>query len=278
MTYWFDARNGRADTRSTPVSAGALLGWGVFTTLGIWQRRPFAIDRHLARLRRDAARTRIVLDCTDEELSASLELALGESGIEEGIARVTVTQKGDGRWNTDTGSDISLALNAIAPEIRTRPVRLQLSPHRVEARRPLAGVKSTSYLDYQVAWLEASEAGFDDALLCNSSGMLCEGSRSNIFWTRGGSLFTPSDETGCLPGIGRELVAEWAVQQGMQFRTGAFSTHELQTAEEVFVTASTTGPRPVSALQLATDWELTWEVNGPVTKSLQQTWLDAATE
>lgn len=273
MTTWLSG-----DTPDTePLSAGALMGWGVFTTLGVWNGKPYAALRHLTRLRHDAERASIAFLWNDETLLQGLHHALSQSRVTEGLARITVTRRGDDRWNCNEGSDLSIAVQAIARQSPLSPARLQLSSFRIEARRPLAGVKSTSYLDYQLSWLAAKNTGFDDALLCNSSGALCECSRANLFWTHGGTLFTPSQETGCLPGIAREQIIDWALEEGIPVRQGAFLPHELQAAEEIFSTASSLGPRPVAFIELGNDWNIELQAPGALTRRFAELWKQAVT-
>jgi branched-subunit amino acid aminotransferase/4-amino-4-deoxychorismate lyase len=51
-----------SEARLSPGQMGLLMGWGVFTTLRIYEGLPFAFDRHWARMARDADRLGIRLD------------------------------------------------------------------------------------------------------------------------------------------------------------------------------------------------------------------------
>jgi branched-subunit amino acid aminotransferase/4-amino-4-deoxychorismate lyase len=117
--------------------------------------------------------------------------------------RLTVSQRGDGRWNTQIGSDISIIVREISDSYE--PLRVVLSPFRVESRRALSGIKSTSYADYEFAWQDAQARGYDEALLLNSRDEVCEGARSNVFWVRDDVLRTSTTGCGCLP----ESVVLW---------------------------------------------------------------------
>src|SRR4051812_34514213 len=99
MVIWI---NGGMSDASEPAlsaaSAGLTLGWGVFTSLGVWARRPFALERHLARLRRDAVAVQIGVDYDDGEIEAALLEVLRHNEVGEGRARLTLTRRGDERW------------------------------------------------------------------------------------------------------------------------------------------------------------------------------------
>lgn len=321
MQVWLNGKFEAANSARVDVSsAGLTLGWGVFTTIGVWRKRPFALDRHLARLRCDAARVQIEVVFDDQTLENALlrliEMNLGSNHARDegsnapvqsdGVARITITQRGDGRWNRQQGSDVCVMFQPHKKEsiAKTEPAafrrvlqkgssnqsestfqtttgntsthaapfaearrtaqarsadestegkveesprfaRLMMSGSRVEARRALCGVKSTSYGDYFFAWREAVARGFDEAVLRNHRGALCECARSSLFWTHHGELRTPSLRCGALPGIARALVLEWAQDDAIPLREGIFSPRELDCAEEIFITSAAQGPRAV---------------------------------
>ncbi|HEX8832908.1 MAG TPA: aminotransferase class IV [Abditibacteriaceae bacterium] len=271
------------DARLSALAAGTLLGCGVFTSLGIWNRRAFALDRHMARLQRDAARMQIDLPFPTEHINEVLQELISRENIFRGMARITLTARGDGRWNKTDGSDLSIIAQSTT-EFRTDgsstavaefpPLKLTFSPYRIEARRALAGVKSTSYGDALLAWREACARGFDEAIVCNSQGVLCEGTRSNLFWVRDGELRTPSLDTGCLPGIARELVLKWAHAERVRVREGSYSPSEIPGADEVFLTSAASGPRGVSLLDMSGQEEIFTTV-GATTKRFQELWAEA---
>src|SRR5439155_14382798 len=86
---------------------------------------------------------------------------------------------------------------------------------------------------------EAEARGFDEALVMNERGEVCEAAAANIFWARGGVLYPPTLSTGCLPGIARQLVLDLSRRLRIEVTEGAFQTEHILTAEEVFLTSST---------------------------------------
>lgn len=243
MELWL---NGRLVTEGTvsALSAGVTLGWGVFTTVGISEGSPRFLRRHFERLKRDAAQAQVSFDTDYETVKAGVAAVHQANEINNGLARLTLTQRGDERWNAETGSDLSIA--AIRNEISTAPLRVKLSSYRLEAQWPLAGVKTTSYLPYLWAWREAKNNGFDEAILINT-GVLSEAARSNLFWVRDGKLFTPALSTGCLRGLGRELVLKWGKSRSLRVKQGRFLREEAQGADEVWLVSAAAGPRPVAS-------------------------------
>lgn len=275
MVIWHNGEFYESDQNAiAATSAGLTLGWGVFTTIGVQYGHPFALQRHLARLRHDAASTDIEIAYTDSNIQDALTGVLRDNKIDDGIARITLTRRADGRWNSESGSDLTIIAAPRTP-LPLSGLRVMLSPYRLDARRPLAGIKTTSYLEHQWIWREAHERGFDEAIFCNSQSILCEGARSNLFWVRNGDLSTPALSSGCLPGIARTLICEWAFGMGITVREGAFSLQELLAADEVFLTSAASGPRAVEVFNDGTaenGEEYSFASPGDVTRQLQERW------
>jgi branched-subunit amino acid aminotransferase/4-amino-4-deoxychorismate lyase len=272
MIVWIDGTLIDDKAALLPATlAGNFLGWGCFSTMGVRHARPLHLARHIARLRDNASRLAMEIAFSDQQIQAALAEVIQQNGVQTGVARLTVIQRGDGRWNKQTGSHFSV-LAQEAPPPALLGLRLMISPFRFEARRPLAGIKSTSALDYHLAWQDAQRQGFDEAILLNQNGALCETARANLFWERNGELFTPSLECGCLPGIARQLVLEGAPSLGVTVREGVFSLQELRMADELFLTSATNGPRGVSAVRFADEDADEAYPTSEITLCLQQWW------
>lgn len=91
------------------------------------------------------------------------------------------------------------------------------SPERVRATAPHLRYKTSFRPAHRRAWAYAQEHRAFDALLCNDRGEITEGSRTNVFLERNGTLFTPPLSAGLLPGIlrARLLAAGDAVEASL---------------------------------------------------------------
>lgn len=257
---WFNGQL-TSNARIAATSAGTLLGWGVFTTLAIRGGAPHFWSRHVARLQRDAQAARVDLPFDDAQLRDGLNELLSTLEISDGLARITGTRRGDGRWNAQNGADWSIIATPSA--IPSEPLRLQISEFRVAANAPLAGVKTTSYLPYLLAGENARDAGFDEALLLCENGWVCETARASIFWARDGALCTPSLDCGCLRGVGRDVALGWRTASEEKW-----TLDELLGADEAF-TVSATGVRAVRSIG-----ERDLDAPGDLTRQLQSVWAN----
>lgn len=131
----------------------------------------------------------------------------------------------------------------------------------------LTGLKTTSYGENVVALARAHAAGASEALFANTQGQLCEGTGSNVFVVIGGRLLTPPLESGCLAGITRALVADWAGAEEAELPLGA-----LAEAGEVFLTSTL---RDVQAVHRVDDRTLSG-APGPVTAKAMRVFAERA--
>jgi branched-chain amino acid aminotransferase len=231
------------------------VGDGVFETVKVVGGRPFALGRHLARLRASAAALGLP-EPDDEELRARVAAAVAEAAP---LMRVRLT------W-AFPGVAVAVAAPTQPPAAAAYVVT---SPWPRNERGPLSGHKTTAYADEVVALAHAREQGADEALLADQRGRLSEGTASNVFYVVDGELRTPSLATGCLPGITRALVLEWwgAVE------TDAPLAEVRRGASEVFLTSSLRDVQPVRRWD---DGAL--EGPGEVTRQVMARWRDLAPE
>ncbi len=105
---------------------------------------------------------------------------------------------------------VRLQLTDGHPEIATRDVSAEQAIHVVvagEVHQPYPH-KTTQREQFGRALAEARRVGAHDAVLVSAEGFVAEGTAWNLFWWDNGSLCTPAEDIGILPGIGRRRVME----------------------------------------------------------------------
>jgi len=95
---------------------------------------------------------------------------------------------------------------------------------------------------------EADEKGAAEAVLLNREGKLTEGTSTNLFFCSGGKLFTPTQGSGILKGVTRDIVIHVARQNDIEFVEGWFDPPDLISAEEAFLTFTTAGIIPIHSV------------------------------
>ena len=221
---------------------------GVFETLLVENGQVFAIDRHLARLNRSAAGLGITPPDRNTLETAVAAVLEAHSELEFGRLRITVTSGagplGSDRTNVTPTLVVSIANQNAWPSSTSA----LLVPWTRNENSPLAGLKTTSYAENVFALAAAKQHGFSEALFCDTSGRLCEGTGSNVFLVSKGVVSTPSDASGLLRGITRDLLIEWASAAGVSIIERDVDPQELWDADEVFITSSTRDVHPVTEL------------------------------
>jgi branched-chain amino acid aminotransferase len=252
VVVWVDGAVVPAAGPAVPATdRGLLLGEGVFDTLRAVDGVPFALGRHLARLRVSAEVLGIDVPWSDGELRAAVAAVVADR---PGRLRVRITVTG-GDGDGDPRRRPRTLVAAVPLPDRGPSATLRTSPWPVNERAPSVGAKTTSRADLVLALADAHAHGADEAVLVNAAGHLVECTGANLFVVDAGRLVTPALRSGCLPGTTRQLVLEV---------TDAVATdvpcEVLAEVEEAFLTSATRGVHPVSAID---GRELAWP--GPAT-------------
>ena len=114
---------------------------------------------------------------------------------------------------------------------------------------PLRGKISAAYITSALAKTEAVESGFDEAILMNSQGKVCEATGMNIFIIRNGQLITPSFDQDILEGITRDSVLTIARDLGIQVIERPVDKTELFIADEVFLSGTAAKITPIKKIE-----------------------------
>jgi branched-chain amino acid aminotransferase len=227
---------------------GAYLGLGLFETMGAFDGKVIFAKRHLARLRESGAR--LGWDVGFPELEVVARELLERNSLAAGRTRLRlIVTAGSGSHNDLTpGDDRLIWLAAFPAGDVPLSVTACVSPWRRNERSALAGMKTACYAENLVALDDARKRGFDEAVFLNTVGQLCESATANLFLIKNGNLLTPSLDSGCLPGIGREVLCELATDHGFTLEERPLLADELMTADEVFLSSASRGPMPVSRM------------------------------
>lgn len=114
---------------------------------------------------------------------------------------------------------------------------------------PLRGKITGAYITSSLAKTEAIESGFDEAILLNAQGKVCEATGMNIFMVRNGKLITPDVDQDVLEGITRDSLIVLAQELGLTVVERTVDKSELYAAEEVFLCGTAAKITPVRQIE-----------------------------
>jgi branched-chain amino acid aminotransferase len=248
---------------------GLVTGDGVFETVKVSNGVPFALTRHLNRLARSATGLGLAEPDLDQVREGALAVIEASEKPELARMRITVTG-GIAPLGSERGGSPLTAIVAIGS---MKPVASWVDVTTVPWPRnehgALSGLKTTSYGENVRALAYAAERGGNEAIFANTAGNLCEGTGSNVFVVSGGQLLTPPLTAGCLAGVTRALVIEWAgaVEQDMPLSA-------LAEADEAFLTGTTRDVQPIRCV----DGQTLANAPGPITKKAIEVFAMRAAE
>ncbi len=127
-------------------------------------------------------------------------------------------------------------------------------------------IKATgNYLNSSLARIEANQHGYNEAILLNEEGRVCEGTGENLFVVRDGVISTPPVSDGLLQGITRDSIMVIADALDYPIIEESLVRTDLYTADEMFMTGSAAEVVPVRSV----DGRVLGDA-GPITLELQK--------
>ena len=234
----------------SPGQVGLLNGWGVFSTLRIYDGVLFAWERHWARMQRDATRMRVPFPNEPAWMEERLHRLIQANQAWNATLRVVVVRNRGGMWEGPAANrDFDMVAFTADVAQWGDSVRLGMVPHARHAANEFAGTKYLSWSE-NLTWLErAHEQGLDEVVLLNERGEVSECTSANIFMAQGEHVWTPPLGSGCLPGITRALLLEEIRVPGIQVGEKIVLPGDLEAADEVFISSTTRELLPVNSIQ-----------------------------
>ena len=209
---------------------GYFFGRGVFETILI-KNNPVFLQKHIERLNRGIK----VLGLGDEVSKDDILKLINKYSIKNCVLKLAISER---------NLILEIRDNKYKTEDYLKGFSLKLSNINRNSKSKLTYIKSLNYLENIIEREEALKNGYDEVLFLNEKGFISEGSISNIFLVKGNKIYTPSVESGLLPGVVRNyIINEFKVIEK------EITLEELFNADELFVTNSLLGIMGVSKLE-----------------------------
>jgi branched-chain amino acid aminotransferase len=264
------------------LSHGLHYGTGVFEGIRCYEtdRGPgvFRLREHLRRLEMSAEIYYLRLPYTAEELRQATHEVIGRNGLQSCYIR-PLAMRGYGEMGLYAQTapiDVMIAVWSwgayLGEEGKRNGVRAKVSSwRRISPASLIPHAKASGqYLNSILAKTESAQAGYDEAILLDERGLVCEGSGENIFLVREGQLVTPGHTASILDGISRKSVIQIAADLGYTVVERDVARAELYLAEEAFLVGTAAELVPVREID---DHEL--GEPGEITRVIQAKFEDA---
>lgn len=249
MLCWMDGQYiDETELKISPFDHGFLYGVGFFETFRTYEGKAVYLSAHLTRLFEALKEYRITFPYTMTELQDIIE-KLNEQDGKNGYFRLNVSAGAHaiGLAPTEYTTPTVILFRKELPIIErgTEKEAVWLKTVRNTPEQQIRA-KSHHYGNNVKARMELPNLAHYEGFFTDAQEVVAEGITSNIFWVKDGILYTPSIETGILPGITRQLVVDLAQQMQIPVYEGRFLKWELEQAEECFVTTAVQELVPIS--------------------------------
>jgi len=231
---------------------GFLFGDGVYEVIPVYQRKLFAWPEHLQRLKNSLQGVSIANTLTDDEWFKLMSSLIEQHPWEDQFIYLQVTR------GIQMVRD-HMPADCLTPSIYayTNPLK-PLSNTIVEdgikvisledIRWLRCDIKAITLLPNVMMKLAAKQQGADDAILISREGLVAEGTASNVFIVKNGTLLTPPNSNKILPGVTRMVIEKVAESHHIPLVEIDLTLEDLQQADEIWLTSSTKEAQPVTQL------------------------------
>lgn len=270
------------DAQVHVLSHGLHYGTGVFEGVRCYatERGPaiFRHTEHLDRLAMSAELYYLPLEYEREELRQATHELIRRNNLESCYIR-PLAFRGYGEMGLYAQTaPVNVVIAAwpwgayLGEESKRRGVRVKVSSwRRISPASLIPHAKASGqYLNSILAKTESAKAGYDEAILLDETGYVCEGSGENIFVVRDGVIATPGHSNSILDGISRKSVIQIASDLGYEVEERDIARSELYLADEIFLCGTAAELVPVREVD---DHEI--GAPGEITRVIQAKFEDA---
>ncbi|HET7615542.1 MAG TPA: D-amino-acid transaminase [Bacillales bacterium] len=225
---------------------GYQFGDGVYEVVRVYGGQFYLLDEHMSRLERSTSEIRVEMPMTTKALKQNLLDLVQKNGLKDGIVYLQLTRGASVRTH-HFPEQSEAVLTAYTREM-PRPVGQMENGVRTilteDVRWLRCDIKSLNLLGNVLAKQEAKERGATEAVF-HRGDTVTEGSSSNVLIVKDGVVLTHPANRLILNGITKNKVFQLADQEGVAVKEKEFSVETLLTADEVFITSTTSEITPV---------------------------------
>ena len=280
MVDWRDAK---IHVLSHTLHYGCGAFEGVRAYKGVGGTAIFRLEEHTERLFNSAKILRMKIPFTQAQVNEAQCAVIRENKLESGYLR-PLTWIGDKKLGVSPkGNTIHLMVAAwpwgayLGEEGMKRGIRVKISSYtRHHVNITMTQAKAVSnYTNSILANMEATDDGYDEAMLLDANGFVSEGAGENLFVVKNGVVYTPDLSAGALNGITRNTVMHICKDLGLELVQKRITRDEVYICDEAFFTgtaAEVTPIRELDRIELGRDVYV--GTRGPITEKIQTAFFD----
>jgi 4-amino-4-deoxychorismate lyase len=244
--------NGQASISLPVADRGLQYGDGLFETLALRNGEPLLWDRHVQRLAEGCRR----LGLPTPDTTLLREEVTRIAGTEaRAVAKIILTRSATGRgYRADASATTTrivqcLPWPAYPSAADSEGVAVRWCETRLARQPRLAGMKHLNRLEQVLARAEWQD-DYAEGLMCDTDGLVIEGTMTNLFLVRAdGTVVTPDLSQSGVAGVMRAQILDSVAAMGMTCVVQAVTTDVVESAQELFLTNSLIGIWPIRRIE-----------------------------
>ena len=239
----------------------------------------FRLQEHTQRLFNSAKILRMKIPFTQEQVNEAQREVIRANGLKSAYIRPLTWIGSEKLGVSPKGNKIHLLVAAwswgayLGEDGMKRGIRVKTSSYtRHHVNITMTQAKTVSnYTNSILANMEATDDGYDEALLLDASGFVSEGAGENLFVIKGGVVYTPDLSAGALNGITRNTIFAICQDLGLKLVEKRITRDEVYIADEAFFTGTAAEVTPIRELDRI---EIGSGSRGPITEKIQAAFFD----
>ena len=239
----------------------------------------FRLEEHTERLFNSAKILRMKIPFTPQEVMDAQLAVVRENHLKSGYIRPLTWIGSEKLGVSPKGNTIHLMVAAwtwgayLGEEGMRRGIRVKTSSFtRHHVNITMIHAKAVSnYTNSILANMEATDEGYDEALLLDPQGFASEGAGENLFIVRKGVVYTPDSSAGALNGITRNTIFSICKDLGVEIREKPITRDEIYISDEAFFSGTAAEVTPIRELDRI---EIGSGSRGPITEKIQAAFFD----
>lgn len=252
------------------LDRGFIFGDGIYEVVPVYNRKPFRLEQHVARLMRSLDKISLQTGNTAEEWQQLMTMMAQRAQWTNSLVYLQVTRGVAKRDHAFPNPPVKptiflMAAPRVAPSVKEIEQGLR-TVSMLDMRWLHCDIKSVSLLGNVLAKQYAVERGVDDVIQFRD-GYLSEASSANIWVVKDGAVIAPPKDNLVLEGIRYGLIEELCQAEGIPLHLRPVSKEEVEQADELFLSSATKEILPITELDAKPI--ANGEV-GPIYKALKQ--------
>jgi len=227
----------------SPLDRGFIFGDGVYEVIPVYSKKAFRLQSHLERLQHSLDGIKLANPHSNAEWTAIIGKLIALNSAQDQYLYLHITRGVAKRDHAFPNPSVAPTVFMMSNPLLTPPkALLQTGVGAITAadnRWLRCDIKSIALLPNVLLRQVAVDAGCAETILIRDNKFMTEGSASNIFVVKNGTLLAPPKNNLMLPGITYDVILELAATNDIPYEIRKIDVMEVSTADELLLTSST---------------------------------------